>query len=117
MSKLIFPGSFIAKNSDDLIKLVKYAHKNKYRIFFLGSGSNVLASDKGLNGIVITLKKALNKIIKENTGIEENYQAEFNEAFARASYYEAQYFMSIGDSVSASHALSHFKYNGFFISI
>jgi glycosyltransferase involved in cell wall biosynthesis len=56
----------------------------------------------------------LNKIIKENTGIEENYQAEFNEAFARASYYEAQYFMSIGDSVSASNALSHFKYSGFF---
>jgi len=55
---IIFP-----KNKRDLIKLIKYAHKNKYSIFFLGSGSNVLASDNGYNGIVITLKKALNKII------------------------------------------------------
>ena len=61
---IIFP-----KNSCDLIKLVKYAHKNKYSIFFLGSGSNVLASDNGFNGIVITLKKALNKIIFSKNGI------------------------------------------------
>jgi len=55
---IIFP-----KSDQDLIKIIKYAHKNKHNIFFLGSGSNVLASDNGFNGIVITLKKALNKII------------------------------------------------------
>ena len=54
---IIFP-----KSNEDLIKIIQYAHKNKYNIFFLGSGSNVLASDSGYNGIVITLKKALNKI-------------------------------------------------------
>ena len=57
-SFIIFP-----KNDKDLIKIIQYAKKNKYKIFFLGSGSNVLASDNGFNGIVITLKKVLNKII------------------------------------------------------
>ena len=37
--------------------------KNKHNVFFLGSGSNVIASDNGFDGIVITLKKALNEII------------------------------------------------------
>ena len=54
---IIFP-----KNNEDLIKIIQYAHNKEYDIFFLGSGSNVLASDNGYNGIVITLKKALNKI-------------------------------------------------------
>ena len=57
-SFIIFP-----KNDKDLIKIIQYAKKNKYKMFFLGSGSNVLASDNGFNGIVITLKKVLNKII------------------------------------------------------
>ena len=57
-SFIIFP-----KNDKDLINIIRYAKKNKYKMFFLGSGSNVLASDNGFNGIVITLKKVLNKII------------------------------------------------------
>ena len=57
-SFIIFP-----KNDKDLINIIQYAKKNKYKMFFLGSGSNVLASDNGFNGIVITLKKVLNKII------------------------------------------------------
>ena len=61
---IIFP-----KSTNDLIKIIKYTHTNKYNMFFLGSGSNVLASDKGFNGIVITLKKALNKIIFDDKNI------------------------------------------------
>lgn len=47
----------------------------------------------------------LNKILSDNPGIREEYSSEFNEAFARAAYYEAQYYMSQNDIKSAEKAL------------
>jgi len=44
---------FIAKNREDLIKAILAAQKFKIPFFVLGSGSNVLISDKGFNGLVI----------------------------------------------------------------
>jgi glycosyltransferase involved in cell wall biosynthesis len=54
----------------------------------------------------------LDKIIRENPDIRRVYQKEFNEAYARASYYEAQYFMSIKDTKSAINSLGAYKYQG-----
>ena len=51
------------RTNDDIIKLINFSKKENIEIIFIGSGSNVLASDTGFKGIVITLKKALNKII------------------------------------------------------
>jgi len=54
---LVFP-----KTINDLIKIINFSNKHNINISFIGSGSNVLASDKGFDGIVITLKKMFNKI-------------------------------------------------------
>ena len=52
----------IPKTSDDIIKIIQFAKKNNIKISFIGSGSNIVASDKGYNGIIISLKKSFNKI-------------------------------------------------------
>ena len=55
------------KDEVDLAKILKFAEKNKIPTFFVGSGSNLLVSDDGIDGIVITLGKSLKKlVIKEN---------------------------------------------------
>ena len=52
----------IPKSNDDIIKIVTYSKKNNINLSFIGSGSNIIASDKGYKGIIISLKKAYNKI-------------------------------------------------------
>ena len=47
----------------------------------------------------------LDKIINAHPGIEKKYPKEFNEAFARAAYYESQSFMSKGDVKNARRAI------------
>jgi len=44
---------FVAKTKKDLIKAVMMAKKFKLPFFILGSGSNILISDKGFNGLLI----------------------------------------------------------------
>lgn len=52
----------IARNKEDLIKAVKKAKELKLPFFILGGGSNVLALDKGYNGIVIKVQSSKLKI-------------------------------------------------------
>ena len=40
---------------DELVEAVKYARENKLPIFVLGSGSNILMSDQGFDGMVIRM--------------------------------------------------------------
>ena len=49
---MIFP-----KSKQDLIKVIEIINKNKLQLTILGSGSNVLVSDNGIRGAVISLKK------------------------------------------------------------
>ena len=42
-------------NQDELVGLVKLSHKNKLGIRLIGSGSNLLVSDKGVSGVVMHL--------------------------------------------------------------
>tara|TARA_B100000029_G_scaffold374542_1_gene368851 strand:- start:987 stop:1901 length:915 start_codon:yes stop_codon:yes gene_type:complete len=58
------PAKILAlpKATNDLIKIINFSNKNNINLSFIGSGSNVLASDNGFDGIVITLKKMFNKI-------------------------------------------------------
>ena len=51
-SMFIFP-----ENKKDLKIVLKYAFKNNIEIVFIGSGSNLLISDNGFKGIIISLKK------------------------------------------------------------
>ena len=76
----------------------------KYRIH-----DNAL-TNKTASKWAIERRYTLDKIIRENPDIRRVYQKEFNEAYARASYYEAQYFMSINDSKSAIFALRIYKH-------
>ena len=76
----------------------------KYRIH-----DNTL-SNKTISRFANERRYTLDKIIKENPGIRRIYQKEFKEAYARASYYEARYFMSIKDTESAINSLSAYKY-------
>jgi len=45
-------------NKKDLVKLLKFISKENIKIFFMGSGSNLLISDKGFDGVIISLKKS-----------------------------------------------------------
>lgn len=51
------PAEFFAEplDPDDLRSLVKAARKYKIRLSIIGAGSNLLVSDKGVNGLVIKL--------------------------------------------------------------
>ncbi len=50
------------KNNEELIMLLQYANTHSLPIFILGSGSNVLVSDKGIDGIVIRLQRTFKSI-------------------------------------------------------
>ena len=54
---MIFP-----KSKQDLIKVIKIINENKIQLTILGSGSNVLVSDNGIRGAVISLKNSLKQI-------------------------------------------------------
>lgn len=49
---------FIAKTKQDLIKAVKKAKELKVPFFILGKGSNVLALDKGFDGLIIRIQNS-----------------------------------------------------------
>ena len=57
------------KDEVDLANILKFASKHKISTFFIGSGSNILVSDDGVDGIVITLGKSLKKLIIKGTSV------------------------------------------------
>ena len=57
------------KDEVDLANILKFASKHKISTFFVGSGSNILVSDDGIDGIVITLGKSLKKLIIKETSV------------------------------------------------
>ena len=53
---------------EELVKLVKYCKENKLKYFILGNGSDLLVSDKGYDGIIIsTIKLKDMRIIDKNS--------------------------------------------------
>ena len=56
----------IVENNKDLIEAVEFAKSKKLPFFILGGGSNILASDKGFNGLVILIN---NKQVKVNKNV------------------------------------------------
>ena len=57
------------KDEVDLANILKFASKHKISTFFVGSGSNILVSDDGIDGIVITLGKSLKKLLIKGTSV------------------------------------------------
>ena len=50
------------KDRYDLAEILKFADEHEIQTHFVGSGSNLLVSDSGIDGIVITPAKALNHL-------------------------------------------------------
>ena len=59
------PAEFFIKilSIEELQKILEFAKKEKIKITILGNGSNILVSDKGIQGIVI--KTNLKEIIRQ----------------------------------------------------
>ena len=57
ISYLIYPN-----NKKEILEILNIAKENSISIFFLGSGTNLLVSDSGFKGIVISLSKTFKKI-------------------------------------------------------
>ena len=63
------PAEIFAQPHDkeDLKRILKFAKNNNKPVHFIGSGSNLLVSDEGISGMVITLGKSFKNIFfKEN---------------------------------------------------
>ena len=58
----------LPKKNSDVKKILKYSSKNNIKIFFIGSGSNLLISDDGFDGILISLKRSFKNIEFSNHG-------------------------------------------------
>ncbi len=54
------------KDLSDLIRAIKFSHKNNLPLFVIGAGSNLLVSDRGVAGIVLKLSGLDFKNIKFN---------------------------------------------------
>ncbi|MBH50314.1 MAG: UDP-N-acetylenolpyruvoylglucosamine reductase [Candidatus Marinimicrobia bacterium] len=59
------PCSYFIKPRDkkDLKTILKFANENSIKVYFVGSGSNLLVSDSGIDGIVISLDKVFKNIV------------------------------------------------------
>ena len=62
------------KTIKHLKEVLKYSSENKINISFIGSGSNLLVSDHGYDGIIISLKKTFKNlnILRNGTIIAES---------------------------------------------
>ena len=61
------------RDRNDLCSILKFAVKNDITVYFIGSGSNLLVSDDGINGIVISPAKSLKMLeIEENSIVAES---------------------------------------------
>lgn len=59
---MVFPN-----NKEDLIRVIEIVNENNMQLTILGSGSNILVSDNGIRGVVISLKKSLKEVnVNEN---------------------------------------------------
>ena len=56
-------GAYITpRDQDELRRILHFADEQNIPVFFIGSGSNLLVADEGINGIVITLIKSFNEL-------------------------------------------------------
>ena len=53
-------------NEKQLITIIQHSKNNNIPFYFLGSGSNVLVSDTGFKGVIISLKKTFKKFEIQN---------------------------------------------------
>ena len=52
----------LPSNKEDLIEVVKLSKEHKEVVTIIGSGSNLLISDEGIKGVVVSIKHCLKEI-------------------------------------------------------
>lgn len=57
-----------AHTKDEVAEICKKAKQNSLSVFVLGGGSNVIATDKGFNGIIVRMRISGFEIIDDNPG-------------------------------------------------
>ena len=57
------------KDKEDLKTILKYAKHKSISAYFIGSGSNLLVSDEGINGIVVTLGRSFKTLEINNNKV------------------------------------------------
>ena len=50
------------RDKDDLSQILQFANQHGIATYFVGSGSNLLVADEGIDGLVITLGKSLKRL-------------------------------------------------------
>ncbi|RPH04049.1 MAG: UDP-N-acetylmuramate dehydrogenase [bacterium TMED46] len=61
------------KDRFDLFNILKFSTKNEIPVYFIGTGSNLLVADNGIEGIVLTPAKSLKQLeIKKNRVVAES---------------------------------------------
>ena len=61
------------KDRFDLSNILKFSTKNEIPVYFVGTGSNLLVADNGIEGIVLTPAKSLKQLeIKKNRVVAES---------------------------------------------
>ena len=61
------------KDRYDLSNILKFSTKNEIPVYFVGTGSNLLVADNGIEGIVLTPAKSLKQLeIKKNLVVAES---------------------------------------------
>ncbi len=60
----VYPAS-----KSELITLLKYADTRDIQVYFIGSGSNLLVSDEGFDGIVISLSRTFKELVIRSNGV------------------------------------------------
>lgn len=56
----------VPKDVDSLVKLLKYLRERDIKPFILGQGSNLLVSEKGMRGVVISIMDSLTELELDN---------------------------------------------------
>lgn len=57
------------KDKSDLADILQFAKKHQIPTYFVGSGSNLLVADEGIDGLVITLGKSFNQLTIKGTNV------------------------------------------------
>jgi len=93
----------IAKSKKDLIEAIKWAKQKKMPFFVLGGGSNVLAPDKGFNGLVIKIHNSQFIIHNSNINAEAGTKLEnLIKLSARASLTDLEWAAGIPGTVGGA---------------
>ncbi len=67
---------YSAKSEEELVNAVKMAHQEKIPVFVLGGGSNILVSDKGIRGLVVSNETSAIKFLDNRVIVDSGVRTQ-----------------------------------------